>query len=297
MIPEEEGDDRMFCKVGSDFTVKFLITDDVGGKIADASPVCKVVKDADMTYWNGSAWASVVSELQMENEGGCVYTYTVRLPEAGNYTINCDDNINRVHDMIALQAYEGSDRAIYAAAEHPYAVKFLVIDSLGERKSDASPVVTILRDSDNLHWDGTAWAESSAELSMMLFEDGVYVYSFFPDQVGEYTITCTDSLYGASDGFSLNVMSLSSVGDPRTLAIANWQTIKAPDGTDSMLKDSSGNTLGDVDVTAYDASGRPVTQCISTYDGKWQLFVEPGTYRFEFKKDRYVTRVLERTVG
>jgi hypothetical protein len=281
----------MLHRLGSVFRIEITVP---GAE--DASPLCRIISDADGKYWSGSFWQSDTVSLSMEAGGDGVYFYDINFTSAGDYTVHCDDNARNFHESFGVTVYDAAERTIFAAAGRPYTAKFLAKDDNGSRDDNATLRLVIRDDETGEYLTSEGRFEEYVDSEMYLFGEGVYIYTFIPDKAGSYTMMCFNETNGSSDAYALEVVDLSVMAGEGPLVSANSSNIPSTDGTNSVIKDADGNPISGATISAYDNDNNLVSRCVSIYDGTWQLYLLPGQYRFEFMKDGYLPVSFGRTV-
>lgn len=88
-----------------------------------------------------------------------------------------------------------------------YTVSLLVTDVNNTRITDDSPHVIIKNVSKNTYWNGIQWVSEEFRIYMEHIINGVYQYTFVPDQADIYEVTAHSDTYNISKVETLEVYS------------------------------------------------------------------------------------------
>ena len=118
----------MLHKLNEEYTIKFLVRNAAGQRVSTASPSCQIIKDDTRKYWNGVSWQEAPVRMSMSHFDSGIYTYSFTPTEKGSYTINCDEIMFSLHDMISLEVYDDADVGLCAIKGETFTFKFLALD-------------------------------------------------------------------------------------------------------------------------------------------------------------------------
>ena len=77
-----------------------------------------------------------------------------------------------------------------------YTATLLVMDKNSRRVDNDSPIVTIQNAVTYDYWDGVSWRNDPFQHAMQLLANGLYTFTFTPEETGTYNIVCESQMYG-----------------------------------------------------------------------------------------------------
>lgn len=276
----------MFVKVNQIYTATLLVMDINNNRVLTDTPVAIVKNIQNNMYFNGIAWQTSMAQLVMPHVANGVYSKQVSFAESGVYRVTTRSDMYSVEKVDTIEVYDGNLMRYSWLVGSSFMAKY-------EGLSNSEVVqVRIMRNTDAMFWNGTAWTLTDTMLPMPLLSGNIYAYSFIPGTEGEYAITIT-----SGDKELFYIIEAASTGDNVAPIFIDRATFRSLDGTDSTTVDQAGNKLSNVTVSVFDSATKEVVaKTISNSSGEWNMMIKPGEYYFMFEKDGYMSVGFERMV-
>lgn len=275
----------MFVRLGQPYVASLLVTDINGNRILNDSPTVTVRDLQESKYWNGITWQTNPCSIIMAHINNGVYSYAFSLNKVGVFNLVCNSAVYHISKSETLEIFDDS-LSIYT---WPVNVPF---DMTYTASASGLVNLRIVKDKDATYWNGTIWTNDYTNLYMTALYDNVYKYTFIPDENSEYSIT----IYTDTDEV-FYVIKATDDADYMAPIIVNNTTLRASDGSDTIIRNESGNPLSGTKVSVYDPMTKElIATSVSSAYGTWSVTVKPGLYYFMFEKPGYSTVGFERTV-
>lgn len=279
----------MFIKVNSKHNVSLMVKDAGGNRITDDNPIAVIYDKDNNKYFNGLFWVDSKIELSMPHVINGVYTIVFSPDIASTFEISIKSEAYNLNKFEVVKSY--SDEAL--TYEWPLGTSYNIVHILNDDTIGNIPSATIFREYDQSYFNGFEWVTDECSFELSLLEDSVCFYGFLVDVQTKYIVTISETT-GYKKGFILDVKEGGSASAPKEVGS---KTLKAQDGTDTVLLSSNGSPIEGVKITCYDMeTGDSITSTTSNARGEWNMLIKTGNYLFTFEKDGYMSVSLQRKV-
>lgn len=282
----------MLVELNSTYNISLEVKD--GGKpILDDTPFCTIKDLKTGKYYNGLFWADSKVELSMAHLINGVYTMKFVPDTLSKFEINCRSARYNISKTETIESHTDDWQEVTWQVGCPYDLVRVKSDAkLRLRNIDSGLKLIIHNPKTNLYYSKDGWVSEHSKINMQEIQNGIYVYSFVPEDCTKYNIKVVENML-ILDKFILNVVDKEV---DNTLRVIGSKTIKAQDGSDTTVIGKNGAFIPGVKVTCYNKDKEIVSTAQTDQVGEWTMRVMPGKYLFVFEKDEYVTISLEREV-
>lgn len=168
-----------------------------------------------------------------------------------------------------------------SAPLEPINIELVVEDAYAKAVISDSPYVSIRHG--DLYFNGISFVSSNCKLSMKHVENGLYTYTFIPQEEGLYSICAKSEDYSASKSWTQTVVD----GESSSIII-NQDTLLLDNGEDTQILDSNHRPLMGVTITCYDEYTKKVEGVSQSNQlGEWSMVIPKGKKVFIFEKQGY----------
>lgn len=189
-----------------------------------------------------------------------------------------------------------------------YNVRYLVMDNNRILSANENPYTTIKDIKTGKFWNTSAWQTEEYKIPIVSLNNDesysndtdpelvcvgvkktdtgiVYDYNFPTTGTDEYYVTvCTKS------GSLYVVLGAQATTHNLNPVVVNHLTVRAEDGSDTLITDLSGNPASGVSVIVSNPETYEIVAQTKTNSfGEWMTVLYPGTYLFTFQRDGLIS--------